>query len=79
VSGGKILPGHYLIMNQSGTFEDIDGIDATEQTFGLPAKWIACSSVKKAENLGYIVISPQSVLLTHLCGVIKSHAYEFKN
>ena len=77
VATGEILPGHYLIMDSSGMFGDIDGIDTVEPAFGFPAKWIPGSSVERAEILGYSVIDPQSVILTHLCDVIKNHAYEF--
>ena len=77
VATGDILPGHYLIMDSSGMFGDIDGIDTTEPAFGFPAKWIPASGVERAEMLGYSVIDPQSVILTHLCDVIKNHAYEF--
>ena len=77
VATGEILPGHYLIMDSSGMFGDIDGIDTTEPAFGFPAKWIPASGVERAEILGYSVIDGQSVILTHLCDVIKNHAYEF--
>jgi flagellar biosynthesis protein FlhA len=77
IASGEILPGHYLIMDSSGMFGDIDGIDTTEPAFGFPAKWILASGVERAEILGYSVIDPQSVILTHLCDIIKNHAYEF--
>ena len=79
VSGNQILPGHYLIMNESRTFGDIDGIDTIELAFGFPAKWIPASSVERAETLGYVAIDPQSVILTHLCEVIKSRIHEINN
>lgn len=77
VASGEILPGHYLIMDSSGMFGDIDGIDTTEPAFGFPAKWISASDFERAEVLGYSVIDGQSVILTHLCDVIKNHAHEF--
>ena len=77
VASGEILPGHYLIMDSSGMFGDIDGIATTEPAFGFPAMWIPASGVERAEILGYSVIDPQSVILTHLCDVLKNHSYEF--
>jgi len=76
VAKGEILLGHYLIMDLSGIFKDINGIDAIDPAHNLPAKWITSSSVKKAEKLGYVVIDPRSVLETHLCEVIKNHIHE---
>jgi flagellar biosynthesis protein FlhA len=58
-------------------FEDIDGIDTTDPAFGIPAKWIPSSSIERAEILGYSVIDPQSVIITHLSDIIKKYAHEF--
>ena len=79
VTSGEILSGYYLIMDIAGNFSDIDGIDTVEPAFGYSARWISPDDVEKAEKLGYSVIDPQSVLLTHLCEVIKNHTHEFKN
>lgn len=76
VAGGEILPNYYLIMDSAGTFADIDGIETTDPAFGIPAKWIPATSVERAEMLGYAVIDPQSVIITHLSDVINKHAYE---
>jgi flagellar biosynthesis protein FlhA len=76
VASGEILPNYYLIMDSAGTFADIDGIDTVDPAFGIPAKWIPASSVERAEMLGYAVIDPPSVIITHLSDVIKRHAHE---
>jgi flagellar biosynthesis protein FlhA len=77
VASGEILPGYYLMMDSSGVFENIDGIDTTDPAFGIPAKWIPGSSTERAEILGYSVIDPQSVIITHLSDIIKRYAHEF--
>lgn len=77
VASGEILPGHYLMMDSNGIFDSIDGIDTTDPAFGIPAKWIPASSAERAEILGYSVIDPQSVIITHLSDIIKKHAHEF--
>ena len=38
--------------------------------------WITESKKESAEAVGYTVIDPTSVLVTHLTEVIKTHAYE---
>jgi len=76
VASGELLPNYYLIMDSAGMFADIDGIDTVDPAFGIPAKWIPIASIERAEMLGYAVIDPRSVVITHLSDVIKRHAHE---
>ena len=83
VATAEIKPDRFMIMEYGvtteykGIFADIDGIEAKEPAFGIPAKWIELSNVEKAEMLGYHVIDPMSVIITHLNEIIKTHAGEF--
>ena len=72
-ASGEIVPDRYLTMGLAGKFSDIDGIETKDPAFGNPAKWILPSNVEKAEKLGYVVIDPSSVIITHLYEVIKKH------
>jgi flagellar biosynthesis protein FlhA len=56
--------------------DDLEGIETTEPSYGLPARWIQESQREKAESLGYTVATPSSVLATHLTEVIRIHAAE---
>lgn len=76
VASGEVLPGYYLILDSSGSYNDIDGIDTVEPTFGIPAKWIAPADVEKSEMMGYSVVEPQAVIVKHLSEVIKKHVHE---
>jgi len=76
VGSGKIRMGHYLAINPSGEKEDISGEDTIEPTFGLPAKWITEETRERAEQLGYTVVDPPSIIATHLTEIIKQHASE---
>jgi flagellar biosynthesis protein FlhA len=49
-------------------------LPTTEPAFGLPALWIAPEEREHAENLGYTVVDPTSVMTTHLSEVIRQHA-----
>lgn len=75
ISKGEVLVDHLLAMN-SEEDDDLDGIETFEPVFGLPAKWIKASDRDKAEMLGYTVIDPTSVIITHLTEVIKNNASE---
>ncbi len=54
----------------------VDGVEAIDPVFGLPARWVGHNQREKAELLGYNVVEPVAVLATHLTEVINQHAYE---
>lgn len=79
VARGDILVDHYLALAPSEEEDTVDGIDTIEPAFGIKAKWISDDKKVKAELLGYTLIDPVSVIITHLAEVIKAHAYELLN
>ena len=56
--------------------EKIEGIPTKEPAFGLPAIWITAAQKERAEILGYTVVDPASVIITHISEIIKRHARE---
>jgi flagellar biosynthesis protein FlhA len=68
---GAVEPGEYLAMAGGASAGRIEGRATTDPAFGLPAYWIAESMRDEAEVLGYTVVDPTSVLVTHLAEVIK--------
>ncbi|GIW07811.1 MAG: flagellar biosynthesis protein FlhA [Dehalococcoidia bacterium] len=74
IARGELLANHYLAMNSGLASEEIEGIEAREPAFGLPALWITSGQRERAEVLGYTVVDPASVLATHLTEVIRAHA-----
>lgn len=79
VARGDILVDHYLALAPSEEEDTVDGIETIEPAFGIKAKWISDDKKVKAELLGYTLIDPVSVIITHLSEIIKSHAYELVN
>ncbi len=79
VAIGDVLVDHYLALSPGDTAEIVDGIDAIEPAFGIPAKWISEDKKPKAELAGYTLVDPTSVMITHLAEVIRQHAYELLN
>lgn len=73
---GRLLaiPGAQADLDDESQAEKIRGIPTTEPTFGLPATWIAEAQKSQAELIGYTVVSPLSVLSTHLSEVVRSQA-----
>jgi len=76
VGRGTIKMGHYLAINPGGIREEIPGEATRDPAFGLPAVWITEENREKAEQLGYTVVDPPSIIATHLTEIIKSHAAE---
>ena len=52
------------------------GSPPREPAFGLDAVWVHESSRGEAEALGYTVVDPESVIVTHLTETIRAHAAE---
>lgn len=66
-----------LAINPRGDCTDIEGESTKEPTYGLPAKWINPELRVAAQNLGYTLIEPETVLLTHLQEISKRYAGHF--
>ncbi|MCP4253811.1 MAG: flagellar biosynthesis protein FlhA [Candidatus Scalindua sp.] len=75
IDKGELMPDNYLALGDDET-DPIEGIKTIDPAYGLPGVWIAESKKESAEAVGYTVIDPTSVLVTHLTEVIKTHAYE---
>jgi len=76
VARGELLLGHYLAMNPGLATEEIEGIETREPAFGLRANWITPAQRDHAEQLGYTIVDPSTVLATHLIEIIRRHAHE---
>ncbi|RPJ07973.1 MAG: EscV/YscV/HrcV family type III secretion system export apparatus protein, partial [Spirochaetaceae bacterium] len=76
VGRGRIRMGHYLAINPSGIKEQIPGEDTLDPTFGLPAKWISDDFREQAEQMGFTVVDPPSIVATHLTEIIRQSASE---
>jgi len=76
VARGEILPNHYLAIHPESREVKIEGIPTKEPAFQLPAYWVNETRREKAEMMGFTLVDPESVLITHLSEVVKKHAHE---
>ena len=76
VARGEI---YYLALEPSNPTGEIDGIETVEPAYGIPSRWILPENKEMAEIYGYTVITPLTVMLTHLSETIKKHTYELLN
>jgi flagellar biosynthesis protein FlhA len=77
VARGEVRANRMMAMNPGtadGSTDGLDGLPAIEPAFGLPARWIVPELREYAENLGYTVVDPTSVITTHLSEIIRQHA-----
>lgn len=76
VARGEVLVDYYLALEPPNPSGQIDGIETIEPAYGIPSRWILPENKEMAEIYGYTVITPLTVMLTHLSETIKKHAYE---
>lgn len=79
VARGEILVDYYLALEPSNPTGEIAGIETVEPAYGIPSRWILPENKEMAEIYGYTVITPLTVMLTHLSETIKKHTYELLN
>jgi len=72
IGRGSVEPGSFLAMDGGTVSGKIRGKETTDPAFGLPAWWIGAGQRDEAELLGYTVIDPTSVLITHLTELLRS-------
>jgi flagellar biosynthesis protein FlhA len=77
VARGDVRPDLWLAIDPGGAARiQLNGENAKEPAFGLPAKWIAESERNRAEMAGFTVVDAPSVIITHLGEVVRRHASE---
>lgn len=72
IAAGELFPGQLLAMGVGNMNRPLRGKVTTEPAFGLPATWIMESERREAERLGYAVVDPLSILVTHTNQTLKS-------
>lgn len=76
VASGFVEPGQYLAMDPGNAAGAVKGKETTDPAFGLPAWWVDEGTRDEAEVLGYTVIDPTSVLVTHLAETLRTSLAE---
>lgn len=74
VGRNSLQPGMLLAMNPGTAEGELAGIKVTEPVFGLPATWITYAERENAELMGFTVVEPPTVLITHLTELLRRNA-----
>ncbi|HYD52451.1 MAG TPA: flagellar biosynthesis protein FlhA [Gemmatimonadaceae bacterium] len=76
IARAEVMPRFLLALDTGRVVGHVEGIDTTDPSFGMPAKWIAGSRRTDAEALGFVVVDPSTVVSTHLMEKLKANASE---
>jgi flagellar biosynthesis protein FlhA len=74
VAQGTVYPDQLLAIAPPGGGPPLAGTATTDPTFGLPAYWIHPDTREQSQTLGYTVVDPASVVVTHLTEIIRRRA-----
>jgi flagellar biosynthesis protein FlhA len=69
---GEIHPDRLLAIRPAKGDVQIEGIEAQDPAFGLPALWIEPSAAAEARQASFKVIDPVTVLITHFGEIVQS-------
>lgn len=66
--------GHYMCMNTGAVTEEIKGEPTRDPAFGMSAIWVPEDRRSEAEQAGYAVVDPPTIIATHITETIRAHA-----
>lgn len=66
-----IMPDHVLAIASQKVKKQIEGIEAIDPAFGLPAVWIDEAAGAAARDAGYTIVDPLTALLTHFGEIVR--------
>ena len=72
----SLMPTMVLCMDPMGLGLELEGIKAIEPSFGLEALWISKDKIEEAELMGYTIVDPSTILVTHLLEIVKEKSHE---
>ncbi len=76
VGRGQIKNGHLLALRPSDATPSIDGEETRDPAFGTAGYWIRPRDREISEALGYAVVDPTTILVTHLSELVRRNASE---
>lgn len=79
VVAGKVWPQHLMAIGPDHLLSTLRGIESTDPAFGTPCRWIAVQSRARAEEIGCVIFTAESVIATTLANVLEDHAHEIFN
>lgn len=72
----NIRLGYYMCMDTGAVIKPLQGEKTNDPAFGMDAIWLPEDQRAEAEEAGYVVVDPPTIIATHLTEIIRSHAAE---
>lgn len=70
VGQGTLYADRMMAINPDVNRQALDGIQTKEPAYNLDAVWIEKSQLDEAKSLGYTIVAPETLLITHLQDLI---------
>lgn len=74
VGEGELLAERWMAIHPGGERPPLEGVETTDPAYHLPAVWVADSQRKQARELGYTVVDPMTVFMTHFSELARRYA-----
>ena len=74
IGQNQVFPDKLLAIPGDESDVKISGIDVKDPSFNMEATWIDKYNKDKAENAGYMIVTPEAVIATHLNQILVKHA-----
>jgi flagellar biosynthesis protein FlhA len=75
VADGEVHADRLLAINPGTDVVPLEGVRVSDPAYGLPAYWIHADHKGHAKSLGYTIVDPTTVFLTHLSEVVRHQAH----
>ena len=66
--------GYYMCMDTGSVITPLKGEKTKDPAFGMDAIWLPEEQRQEAENAGYVVVDPPTVIATHITELIRANA-----
>ena len=74
IGQNQVFPDKLLAIPGDDSEIKISGIEVKDPTFNMDAIWIDRFNKDKAEHAGYMIVTPEAVIATHLNQILARHA-----
>ncbi|MEC8099815.1 MAG: flagellar biosynthesis protein FlhA [Pseudomonadota bacterium] len=74
IGQNQVFPDKLLAIPGDESEIKLSGIDVKDPSFNMDATWIEKFHRDKAENSGYMIVTPEAVVATHLNQILSKHA-----
>lgn len=75
----NIRLGYLMCMNTGSVVHKLEGEKTKDPSFGMDAIWLPEEKRSEAEQSGYMVVDPPTIISTHITEIIRSHAAQMLN